>query len=220
MKITDVKQFVGQLRYDLNDVNLLKTLSAFLFSNGKRILIYPNVHFAFEKTTSFRGEGLLRLGVQWDKGRYFPSQMVLRNNARLNIERSFKIYSDFQIWINDAAIVSLGSGYINNGLRMSCFQNIEIGHQVRISENVTIRDSDNHVIGQRIGKPSSVKIGDHVWIGMNVTILKGVTIGNGAVVAAGAVVNRDIPDNCLAAGVPAQIKKTDITWHGFSKTED
>ena len=44
-------------------------------------------------------------------------------------------------------------------------------------------------------------------IGGNVTILPGVTIGNNVVIAAGAVVTKDIPDNCVAGGVPAKVIK-------------
>lgn len=47
-------------------------------------------------------------------------------------------------------------------------------------------------------------IGNDVWIGGNVTILPGVTIGNNVVVSAGAVVTKDVPDNCVVAGVPAR----------------
>jgi acetyltransferase-like isoleucine patch superfamily enzyme len=52
-----------------------------------------------------------------------------------------------------------------------------------------------------------VIIGDNVWIGARSVVLPGVKIGNNVVVAAGAVVNKDVPDNCLVAGVPAVIKK-------------
>ena len=45
-------------------------------------------------------------------------------------------------------------------------------------------------------------------IGVNVTILRGVTIGRNAVIGAGAVVTKDVPDNCLAVGVPARIAKS------------
>jgi acetyltransferase-like isoleucine patch superfamily enzyme len=37
--------------------------------------------------------------------------------------------------------------------------------------------------------------------------MPGVTIGSGCVIAAGSVVTTDIPDNSIAAGVPAVVKK-------------
>lgn len=60
---------------------------------------------------------------------------------------------------------------------------------------------------EHIGIAEPVKIGDDVWIGGNCTILPGVTIGNNVVIAAGAVVTKDIPDNCVAGGVPAKVIK-------------
>lgn len=50
-------------------------------------------------------------------------------------------------------------------------------------------------------------IGNNVFIGANSTILPNITIGKNVVIAAGSVVTKDIPDNCMAAGVPAVIKK-------------
>ena len=58
---------------------------------------------------------------------------------------------------------------------------------------------------QHIGQAKPVTIGRDVWIGANCTILPGVTIGNNIVIAAGAVVTKDVPDNCVAGGVPAKI---------------
>lgn len=52
-----------------------------------------------------------------------------------------------------------------------------------------------------------VKIGNNVWIGENVCILLGVRIGNGCIIGANSVVNRDIPHNCIVAGVPAKVVK-------------
>lgn len=50
-------------------------------------------------------------------------------------------------------------------------------------------------------------IGAFSTIGTNATILPKIKIGKNVIVAAGAVVTSDVPDNCMVAGVPAQIKK-------------
>lgn len=48
-------------------------------------------------------------------------------------------------------------------------------------------------------------IGDNCYISTGVTILAPVNIGNNVIIGAGAVVTKDIPDNCIVAGVPAKI---------------
>ena len=65
-------------------------------------------------------------------------------------------------------------------------------------------------LGRRrhLGIAKPVSIGSDVWIGGNVTILPGVSIGNNVIIAAGAVVTKDIPDNCVAGGVPVRLIKT------------
>lgn len=126
---------------------------------------------------------------------------------------TFDIYSGGKIYVNPKSVLKLGSGYINHNVNISVFSEIVIGDGCVISENVTIRDSDNHrIIGSDRSITAPIKIGDHVWIGMNAVILKGVTIGDGAIIAAGAVVAQDVPAHSLAAGVPAKIIKQDVSW--------
>lgn len=48
-------------------------------------------------------------------------------------------------------------------------------------------------------------IKDNVWIESRATVLRGVSIGKNSVIAAGSVVTSAIPENCLAAGVPARV---------------
>ena len=50
-----------------------------------------------------------------------------------------------------------------------------------------------------------IKIGKNCFIGCRSTILPGVTIGDNSIIGAGSVVNRDIPANCVAAGVPCKV---------------
>lgn len=160
------------------------------------------------------GQGRLTLNAKWDRKDPFASLLVLAEDAHLNCESSFDIYSGAKVYVNKGATLALGGGYTNHNLNLSCFDRITIGKGVVISENVTIRDSDDHtLVGSSKPMTQPIVIGDHVWIGMNVTILKGVTIGKGAIIAAGAVVTQDIPDHALAGGVPASVLKKDVSWY-------
>jgi acetyltransferase-like isoleucine patch superfamily enzyme len=42
--------------------------------------------------------------------------------------------------------------------------------------------------------------------------MSGVTIGDGAVVAASSVVTADVPSATVAAGNPARVVRTGVTW--------
>lgn len=177
------------------------------------LIAHKNVTISKAKSAKIKEKGVLKLGEVWDKSDPFKSLFCVRGNAEIYVKNHFRIYSGAKIYINKNAKLILGSGYINHNLNLSCFNKIEIGEQVAISENVTIRDSDNHeIIGSKKLITLPVKIGNHVWIGMNVTILKGVTIGDGAVIAAGSVVNKDVLSNTLVAGVPARLIKNDVKW--------
>ena len=98
---------------------------------------------------------------------------------------------------------------------MARSQTISIGSGTMIGGNCQIMDSDGHPLwppedrweypGDEYDQP--VEIGDNVFIGLNVLILKGVCIGSNSIIAAGSVVTTSIPENCLAAGIPAKVIK-------------
>jgi acetyltransferase-like isoleucine patch superfamily enzyme len=214
------------LRYYLGDVkNLFKridriglfnTLRARLKNKGQGF-IYINQHttLLLTKTGAFDVQKKARFyfNESWEKKDNFHSMLGIDENATLQVNGFFTIYSGARVSVTPNARLVLGSGYINHGLSLNCFTHIEIGHDVAISDNVTIRDSDNHeIIAEGYKSTLPIKIGNHVWIGMNVTILKGVTIGDGAIIAAGAVVNKSIPARCLAGGVPARVLKENVEW--------
>lgn len=86
---------------------------------------------------------------------------------------------------------------------------VEIGNDVLIGPGTVIA-TVSHAISPRkrlacIAEMHPVKIGNNVWIGANASILPGVTIGDNSIIAAGAVVKKDVPPNCIAAGVPAKV---------------
>ncbi|NPV01553.1 MAG: sugar O-acetyltransferase [Brevinematales bacterium] len=81
---------------------------------------------------------------------------------------------------------------------------VDIGNRVLFGPGVQIYtaahplDPALRASSMEFGKP--VKIGDNVWIGGGAIVLPGVTIGDNSVIGAGSVVDRDIPDNVIAAG--------------------
>ena len=106
--------------------------------------------------------------------------------------------------------------FINAGCKFQDQGGIYIGDGTLIGHNAVLA-TINHMEDpeKRAGMIfQPIHIGKNVWLGANVTVLPGVTIGDGSIIAAGAVVTRDLPENMIAAGVPAKViravKKEDI----------
>lgn len=55
-----------------------------------------------------------------------------------------------------------------------------------------------------LNSSGKITIGNNVSFGQNVMVLKGVTIGDNVFIGAGSVVNKDIPSNCIAVGIPCK----------------
>ncbi|MDE7304476.1 MAG: sugar O-acetyltransferase [Alistipes sp.] len=52
-----------------------------------------------------------------------------------------------------------------------------------------------------------IEIGEDCWLGGNVTVCPGVKIGDRCIIGAGSVVVHNLPDDVLAAGNPAVVKR-------------
>lgn len=50
-----------------------------------------------------------------------------------------------------------------------------------------------------------INIGKNCFIGCRSVILPGVTIGDNSIIGAGSIVNKDIPSNTVAAGIPCKV---------------
>lgn len=130
----------------------------------------------------------------------------------MTVNGNFIVYEKSHVEVLPGGHLTLGQGFTNYGCRISCKNSITIGEKVAVGDEVVIRDYDGHEIEGQKDASAPVTIGDHVWIGERATILKGVTIGDGAVVACNAVVTKDVPPNCLVAGVPAKVIRENINW--------
>ncbi|MFJ5759289.1 DapH/DapD/GlmU-related protein [Neobacillus sp. NPDC093182] len=89
---------------------------------------------------------------------------------------------------------------------------VVIHTKARIGKNCVI--GQNVTIGSRGETPI---IGDNVFISPGAKCIGG-RIGNNVIIGANAVVTKDVPDNCVVAGVPAKVISTDIEkYKGYFK---
>jgi len=96
--------------------------------------------------------------------------------------------------------VEVGRGFV-----IDHFGGIVISGFTRFGEGCRIRTGV--VIGlARVDDPCAPVIGDHVDIGAGAKLLGRIRIGNNVRIGANAVVVTDVPDDCTAVGVPAQIR--------------
>lgn len=111
--------------------------------------------------------------------------------------------------LHPEARLKIGSDCGLSGTVIAARVAITLGDRVLCGGNCTISDTDRHGLRpesrNQDGVSAPVIIEDDVWLGLNVTVLKGVTIGRGSVIGAGSVVTRSIPENSLAAGLPARV---------------
>ena len=115
--------------------------------------------------------------------------------------------------INNAVGDVIIGDHTRIGLHCTVIGPVTIGSHVNLAQGIVttalnhnFEDTSLRIDEQGVST-KAVTIGDDVWIGANAVILPGVTIGSHVVVAAGAVVTKDVPDGCIAAGVPAKILK-------------
>lgn len=131
-------------------------------------------------------------------------------------------------WIlSDNVMISIHGVKKIGGGRIYCADNVNINAECMLIASSDITIGKNSTLAYRTllttnANPNApynelckiyppihkeIRIGDNVWVGAGVIVLPGCRIGNNSVIAAGSVVCSDIPDNCMAAGVPAKVKK-------------
>ena len=86
-------------------------------------------------------------------------------------------------------------------IKKGCLINLNctIGHDSILGEFVELSPG--------VSISGNCSIGDYSVLGTNATVLPKISIGTNVIIGAGAVVAKDLPDNCLAVGVPAKIIK-------------
>lgn len=132
--------------------------------------------------------------------------VFIDDNANLNIKKA-RNCANPQLIIGNH--VTIGRYNI-----ISCTNKVILEDYVLLAPFVHITDY-NHVYedikipisNQGLALPGPTIIKSHSWLGCGVQVMPGVTIGKHCVIGAGSIVTHDIPDYCVAAGIPAKIIK-------------
>ena len=143
------------------------------------------------------------------------------NGNKLLIEDRCSIGKGCSFWLegnNNTIIIGR-----NTTMTLMCHFNAQehntriiVGEDCMFSNKIIVRTSDSHPIfnseGLRINPAKDVIIGKHVWIAPNSIVMKGAILGDGCIVGSNTMVNKEIPESCLAVGMPAKVVKEAVRW--------
>lgn len=149
----------------------------------------------------------------------------IRKNAKFEIGSKSCIAGGI-CGLGENALFIIGKEFsINENYRIVVCDNtsIFIGDDCMFSYDIRLRSNDGHSIfdiitGENINCSYSISrarkiiIGSHVWIGEGAEILYNTQIGDGSIIGTMSLVKNKIPNNCIAAGVPAKVIRKNITW--------
>lgn len=187
-------------------LQILKRRKKFSFVTAHATLEGAN-HYIADSCSIILGDGAQR------------NQLILKNSCWL--EGTLHVRSGGIIIMHEHSRLAPSS-------EIQCVNRVEIGPYTTIAAHTTVCDNNNHPISPqyrefmrttprlsdaREWKHSAnapIIIGRNCWIGSNVRICKGVSIGDNSIIAACSVVTKSVPANCIAAGNPAKVVKTDI----------
>lgn len=86
--------------------------------------------------------------------------------------------------------------YINARYGVEIQENVQLGSHCSIYSHSTI---DN--------KKGKITVKKNARLGSHTVVMPGVTIGENSIIGAFSFVNKDIPDNVIAFGIPAKVVK-------------
>ena len=100
---------------------------------------------------------------------------------------------------------------------IGAFTYINAKHKVTIEDYVQIGSHCSiYSVSTIDNKTGTVTLKNNCKIGSHSVIMPGVTVGENAVVGAFSFVNDDIPDDAIAHGVPAKVKKRSADYTDYT----
>ena len=114
-----------------------------------------------------------------------------------SISKSAKVKEGVSVFANSTvnADAVIGAGSILN-TNSSVDHDCDLGKGVHLSPGVNLG--------------GHVKIGGRSWVGIGSTIIQCIEIGEDVIIGAGSAVVSNIPDSCVAVGIPCKVVRQDV----------
>lgn len=188
---------------------------------GYKNLIQIGKGFKCKKNTIIRAENGSRIIV----GDYVEMdsdvEVVSMEGSNLKIGDNCRILKDSRLCAKGAEMIF--GNYVTMGRRFFCLNgkkaDVMVGNDCMFSNDVSVIASGGHDIFNLTTKENvslkteeKIRIGNHVWLGKNVTVLYNSIIKDGCIVGANSLVKLETENNCIIAGNPARVIKTNHTW--------
>lgn len=178
-------------------------------------LIYPTPYSIIElqKGSTLELHGPLIIGEKKVRNSHEETRLLLETNAKMVVEERFNMMygSDVEVFKN--AELRIGNCGTNYHCTIICGKKIELRGRVSLGRDVSIRDTNAHIIamdGYKVLRP--VIIENHTWLCSGATICPGVKVKEGAIVGACSYVVQNVPAHSLVSGHPAKVVANNIAW--------
>jgi acetyltransferase-like isoleucine patch superfamily enzyme len=186
---------------------------------GKNVKIEENVSLKGRRIVI--GEGtVLRSGakIEVSESLEIGNRSIVGENTRImgrSIQLGREFYSNHDVEIGGGSCFERKSkltvGYwfhLGSYAIVNTAMEVKIGNEVGMGRltNIYTHGAYQSVLKGFPVDFGPITIGNNVWI-PGATVLPHVTIGDNVVIGVGSLVLKDLPSNCLAAGVPCKILK-------------
>ena len=144
--------------------------------------------------------------------KFFKTKRIVLSLMGVEIGKNASVNG--HTWFYGRGKIRIGEGtwigprcrfYATGGTVIEVGANCDIAPEVAFVTGTHEVGSSERRAGSGVSK--NIKIGNGCWLGARVTVLGGVNIGSGTLVGACSLVVSDLPADCLAAGIPAVVKK-------------
>lgn len=217
-----IRPFVLALRYSQYNPWVFSRFLYFNFlckhvktdwANNGFIYITPYSIIEFHTGSKLELHGPFMLGVKRFRKSKEETRLLLEKNAHMLVAERFCLGYGSNIEVFANAYLGIDNCGTNCNTTIICGKRIELKGRVSLGRDVSIRDTNAHIIaieGYKVLRP--VIIENHTWLCSGAVICPGVKIKEGAVVGACSYVIQNVPAHTLASGHPAKVVMKDIAW--------